>query len=168
MANDQEDTPGKGDNFDPETGEVIETYEEQDEDEEAKRQRIFPNFILQMRHGHFSEVLGDKLGELIRRLREEAENRGKSAATFTLKLSLLCNDDGQLTVKPDYTIKEPKLVNGDSIFWTSSDGGVHASDPRQVVIDFKRLKQNSPAKKVSAPTQTAKRADAPSQKPRKL
>lgn len=167
MAYDEES--GNDDSVRESAGIEDETYEDTEEEEEAQRQRRFTNMLLGMRHGAFAEVLGDKLEELVRRLREEANNRGKAAATFNLKLSFICDDAGQLTVKPDFSIKEPKTVNGDSIFWSSPDGSVHSNDPRQMSMDLRRIARGGgAARKVNAPTNQAKRVDAPSQKAKKL
>ena len=55
----------------------------------------------------------------------------KGKGVMTIKLAFTVDDRGVVQVVPDLSIKEPKPIRGEGIFWITKDGNLSPENERQ-------------------------------------
>ncbi len=89
----------------------------------------FIQTINDIRQGQIADEMAERLGELVKAVRETG---GK--AELSLKLTIKPaskNNTEQLVVTDEIVAKKPKPERGTTILFSSEDGGLSRRDPRQ-------------------------------------
>lgn len=143
MTTDQEDPPGKGDNFDPETGEI-----EEPEQEDESVSRSFPIFVTQVRDGEISAELSEKLGKLLDELTNRAEMGGVAVGELKVAFKFKVDNRGVVNIVHDAEIKLPKLKPAIATMWMDKNGRLVAENPRQTKLALRAVEAKKTRKQV--------------------
>lgn len=146
MTTDQESPPGKGDNFDPETGEV--TEEPVDEGEDESISRSFPIFVTQVRDGEISAELSEKLGKLLDELTNRADMGGVAIGELKLAFKFKVDNRGVVNIVHDADIKLPKLKPAIATMWMDRNGRLIPENPRQTKLALRAVDSKKTRKQV--------------------
>ncbi len=103
--------------------------------------RPFSRFIAMLGEGEAHTQLSDDLHRLGEALREQAVARHRSVkGALTLKLSLVADEQGVVSVDYDITRKEPQPTRPRSIFWLTKGGNLTEINPRQQSLPLRDVK----------------------------
>lgn len=104
----------------------------------AQQLRSFNIFLAELAEGEVHNDLTEELKKLVIAMRESAmANGGKASGTITLKLGFKI-DRGAFVTTPDVSVKLPKRPPYPmSLHWSTPDGTLTRSDPRQQNLAFR-------------------------------
>lgn len=107
--------------------------------QQADKIMAFSQFIAIVEGGGLNSDLSDKLKDVIEELNDARLNgtnkpSASIAVTFDFKL-----DGGVLEVRGDYKVKTPKSPRQRSIFWTTEDGYLSRTNPKQQELPLRQV-----------------------------
>ena len=106
---------------------------------DTPRIRPFADVLLEMSAGRTHLELGEKLHELIARVRDTGK---KGSLTLTISVAPMKNNTSNLVVTDMVAAKLPALDRQTSVFWADRDGNLSRTDPNQLA--FESLKEVPP------------------------
>lgn len=93
--------------------------------------RDFSIVLATLDGGRLVSDLTSELRGLNEELAKHAETQGKAKGELTVKFSI-SHAGGKVLITPSITVKTPKRVREDAVFWLSDDGELTANNPKQL------------------------------------
>lgn len=116
--------------------------------------RSFAVFLQHFDGGTLHAELSEELRELNKYLYEQAVNAGGHAkGKLSLSFEIAFDSGGVASIKPEITIKKPKVVRTRQIYWTTPGNNLTPENPRQQRLPLIAVTNNQqPARDVSSDT----------------
>jgi len=93
--------------------------------------RDFSIVLATLDGGRLVSALTQELRGLNEELASHAETQGKAKGELTIKFTVN-HAGGKVLITPQITVKTPKRVREDAVFWLNEDGELTGSNPKQL------------------------------------
>lgn len=89
-----------------------------------------------LENGAFHDDVTKSLKQMIGDLSDhKISHGGKPSGEIVMKLKFVL-DDGIMEIKPEFTVKTPKVSRGRSIFFVTPENSLSRQDPRQMRLEL--------------------------------
>lgn len=83
-------------------------------------------------HDDLSKAIRGVVGDLSD---HRASHGGKANGEITIKLKFSL-DEGMMEIRPDFTVKVPKVSRGRAIYFVTPENNLSRQDPKQIPMDL--------------------------------
>lgn len=116
--------------------------------------RSFAVFLQQFDGGTLHAEMSEELRDLNKYRYDQAVHAGGHAkGKISLSFEIAFDSSGVASIKPEITIKKPKVVRSRQIYWTTPGSNLTPENPRQQKLPLIAVSNpNQPARDVSSDT----------------
>jgi len=111
--------------------------------------RSFAHTLSLLEDGGFNAAVSLDVKALLAKLEAHAEHFDKATAELDIKIKFSMDKLGQVELKAEYKLKEPKVVRPRSIFWMNKDGHLENENPRQQKLALRDIGARKAARDVA-------------------
>lgn len=113
-----------------------------------KGSRSFCHTLGQLEDGGFNADLSTRVQALFGILEQHAEHFDKATGEIDIKVKVNVDKLGQVELRAEFKIKEPKVVRPRSIFWLNKNNQLENENPRQTKLALRDVGARPPARDV--------------------
>ncbi len=121
---------------------------------DAAKVRTFGRLLAGLEDGELEAEATHKLHRLTLELIKQAETQAKARGTFTIKLSLVADQGGTVSIDAAIDVKEPKPTRARTMMWLDKSGSLLNENPKQTKLPLREVPAAKPTREVDAPDQT--------------
>lgn len=115
--------------------------------------RSFALLLQGLEDGDLQSELTAKLKKLTLELVKQASAAGKAKGALTLKLKLIADNGGTVSIDGDVIIVEPKPLRSRTMMWVDKGGVLLAANPKQTLLPLKEVPAPKPTREVESSEQ---------------